>query len=84
MFDRSGNVIGIVALRLNDLTHLRKTGTVPQNVNYAVKSARLMDLLESVPGLKERLQGSPSAIEDANATDWVAGAQESVAVVQVY
>lgn len=34
---RERRVVGVVVARLDDLATLRSTGTVPQNVNYAVK-----------------------------------------------
>lgn len=84
LFDRLGNVIGIVALRLNDLTSLRRTGAVPQNVNYAVKSCHLVELLESLAEVKNSLKSPQAAGEEGSAEDWITGAQESVAVVQVF
>lgn len=57
LFDGAGKVIGVVALSLNDLTHLKRTGAVPQNVNYAVKSSLVMELLESIPEVKRKLKG---------------------------
>jgi len=35
---------------------LATTGTLAENVNYAVKSSFLPSFLESVPGLSERLK----------------------------
>jgi len=84
LFDRLGNVIGIVALRLNDLTSLRRTGTVPQNVNYAVKSCHLIEFLESLADVKKNLKSARAAGEEGSPEDWITGAQESVAVVQVF
>jgi len=84
LLDRLGNVVGVVAMSLNDLTFLRNTGMVPQNVNYAVKSAHLIEFLESIPELKNNLK-SPSALAgDRGPTEWVTEVQESVALVQVY
>jgi S1-C subfamily serine protease len=84
LLDHSGNVVGVVAMSLNDLTLLKNTGAIPQNVNYAVKSAQLMKFLGSVPELKNQLK-SPNALTGSqSATEWVSEVQESVALVQVY
>lgn len=58
----NGGVIGIVRAKLNDLTALVNSGSVPQNVNYAVKAKYLRDLLETIPGLLAKVKApSPSA-----------------------
>jgi S1-C subfamily serine protease len=46
LFDTSGNVVGIVVAKLNAALMVEHTGDLPQNVNYAVKSAYLLPLLE--------------------------------------
>jgi S1-C subfamily serine protease len=51
----SGIVVGVVVARLHDSNTFERTGTLPQNVNYAVKSDRLLELLHSVPGLEAKL-----------------------------
>lgn len=51
----TGIVVGVVVARLHDSNTLEKTGSLPQNVNYAVKSDRLLELLHSVPGLEANL-----------------------------
>ncbi|HKS35600.1 MAG TPA: serine protease, partial [Verrucomicrobiae bacterium] len=84
LFDRLGNVIGIVALRLNDLTSLRRTGTVPQNVNYAVKSCHLIEFLESIVEVRNNLKILHAEDIGGSTEDWITGAQESVALVQVF
>ena len=46
----AGQVIGVVVQRLSDLGMLEATGMVAQSVNYAVKSAFVLPLLEGVEG----------------------------------
>lgn len=46
-----GRVVGITSSGLNSVYYLRKTGNVPQNVNFAVKSDYIMPLLD-VAGIK--------------------------------
>ena len=47
--DENGNVIGVVSSRLNDTAVLLAAGALPQNVNYAVKKAYVMALIEAHP-----------------------------------
>ena len=61
-----GNVIGIVTLRLNDLATLKLTGSLPQNVNSALKSSFVTAFLETVPELANKLQQTfPTATRKA-------------------
>ena len=46
LLDESGNVIGVVVSRLNALGVARATGTIPQNVNFAIKGAAARMFLE--------------------------------------
>jgi TPR repeat protein len=45
----SGYAIGIVVSKLNDIATTRQTGSVPQSVNYAVKSIYASPLLAMIP-----------------------------------
>ena len=49
LVDARGNVVGIVAAKLDASAALAATGSLPENVNYAVKSSLLLSFLESVP-----------------------------------
>ena len=50
-----GNVIGVVAMKLSALTMLEDTGDLPQNVNYAIKSNYLIEVLLGIPGMERKL-----------------------------
>jgi S1-C subfamily serine protease len=71
LFDESGNVVGIVVSKLNAFETARKTGDLIQNVNYAVKNAYLMPMLEKFPdqlpaGKKRGIFKRPeSVVEDS-------------------
>jgi len=73
-FINLGNVIGVVVARLSDLTVLRVSGTIPQNVNYAVKAKLIQNLLEGVAGVKLLTQNQKS-------DQPIKSAQEAVAMV---
>lgn len=60
LFDERGNVIGVVSAKLNVLEALAKSGEIPENVNYAVKSSFLLSFLEAVPDVSAKLK-EPSA-----------------------
>jgi serine protease Do len=47
LLDAYGNVVGVVALKLNALKVAAKDGDLPQNVNFAVKSAILAAFLDA-------------------------------------
>jgi TPR repeat protein len=72
LVNKYGNVVGVVVARLNALKMLREKGTLPQNVNYAVKSTRLLLLLEEhIPDAGKKLKDSfsrkarkPEAVRD--------------------
>jgi uncharacterized protein len=58
-----GDVIGIVTLRLDDIKTLQLTGSLPQNVNYAVKSSLVSAFLENLPEISSKLKRPHPPIE---------------------
>jgi serine protease Do len=42
LVDEAGKVVGVVVSRLSDVNTLRQTGSLPQNVNYAIKVLSLI------------------------------------------
>jgi S1-C subfamily serine protease len=55
LFDMKGNVVGVIVAKLNAFATLERSGSLPENVNYAVKSSYLTSFLESVPGASNAL-----------------------------
>jgi S1-C subfamily serine protease len=49
LLDMNGDVIGIIVAMLDAKTAFRMSGSIPQNVNYAVKSTYARALLDSLP-----------------------------------
>jgi S1-C subfamily serine protease len=47
LLDLSGNVVGIVSARINALAVAEATGTLPENINFAIKSAIIRGFLEA-------------------------------------
>ena len=56
MVDIRGNVVGIVAAQLSARAAVANSGSLPENVNYAVKSSFVLGFLESVPEVSARLK----------------------------
>jgi S1-C subfamily serine protease len=58
--DANGDVTGVVVAQLDDFKMMEMTGTVPQNVNYAVKGSTLVRFLRENRNLAPRVQFGPS------------------------
>jgi len=79
LVDLNGSVIGVVVARLNDLNTLRASGSLPQNVNYAVKAKYVRNLMAQVYEIKA-ISEIP-AIKSRAMVDIV---RQSVVMVLVY
>jgi hypothetical protein len=79
LVDMSGNVKGVIVARLNDFAALRSMGSLPQNVNYAVKGKLLRDFL----GQSSEVKWTPgqSPVDGKTA---IPSVQRAVAIVLVY
>jgi S1-C subfamily serine protease/ribosomal protein L7/L12 len=82
LVDERGNVVGIVSAKLNASAALAASGSLPENVNYAVKSSFLLSFLESVPAVSAKLK-SPNTV-DEKFSDVVKSAQDAAVLVLVY
>jgi hypothetical protein len=58
------------------------SGSLPENVNYAVKSSLLLSFLESVPAVSAKLKAPVTA--DRKFEDMMKSAQEAAVLVLVY
>lgn len=52
LIDEQGRVVGVIIARLSEEAALQTTGSLPENVNYAVKSSYILPLLEAVPDVE--------------------------------
>ena len=82
LVDARGNVVGIVAAKLDASAALAATGSLPENVNYAVKSSLLLSFLESVPDVAAKLK-EPDA-KDESFEEVVKSAQDAAVLILVY
>jgi serine protease Do len=82
LVDERGNVVGIVSAKLSAKAALASSGTLPENVNYAVKSSYLLGFLESVPAVSAKLKDPLTA--ERKFEDVVKSAQDAAVLVLVY
>jgi len=78
LLNSQGQVIGLIISRLDDVATLRLTGSVPQNVNYALKGSFILPLLESLPDIHLK---NPSNMDKSEAIE---KAKNAVALVVCY
>ena len=81
LVDSKGQVVGIVTATLNQLVTLRATGSLPQNVNYAVKSDYLIPLLHT--SLKDKWSKTGSIQKSRSMAELVKELESSVVLVIV-
>jgi S1-C subfamily serine protease len=82
LVDEHGNVVGVVSAKLNASAALAASGSLPENVNYAVKSSFLLSFLESVPDVANKLKDPVTA--DRKFDEVVKSAQDAAVLVLVY
>jgi S1-C subfamily serine protease len=79
LVDLHGNVQGVIVARLDDSAALLAAGSLPQNVNYAVKGRLLRNFLGPLTQIKLAANKPVDA-----GTSAVEAVQKSVAIVLVY
>jgi S1-C subfamily serine protease len=82
LVDERGNVVGVVSDKLDASVALAASGSLPENVNYGVKSGFLLSFLESVPTVSAKLKEPITA--DRKFEDVVKSAQDAAVLVLVY
>ena len=65
VLDMSGNVVGVVSSKLNELAVAKATGSLPQNINFAIKSLTLQIFLDT-HGIDYKLENSDTKLETAD------------------
>lgn len=53
--DQYGDLIGIIVARINDEFVIRNTGSIAQNVNYAIKKSYLIGFLKAYPEVANKV-----------------------------
>jgi TPR repeat protein len=82
LVDESGNVIGMVESPVQDSGSFEITPSEPQSVSYAMKTAVMRALLESVPEVPPKLK--PPNITAADFDAAAKAAEKAIALVLVY
>jgi S1-C subfamily serine protease len=82
LLDEFGNAIGITEATLNPLMTLKTSGSIPQNVNYAVKISYAQLLLDTVPDLRNQLP--PPATVKRDSAELVSNACKSAVLILVW
>jgi S1-C subfamily serine protease len=82
LVDQRGNVIGITTAQLSSLRMLKSSGSVPQNVNYAIKISYAQLLLDTIPGLGGKLLKPESSVSERSAV--VERTKRATAIVLVW
>ncbi len=79
LIGRDGQVIGIVDAKMNDLRYLVTSGSLPQNVNYAIKANVIREFLRTKSEVK--LPRSNGALKSEEA---VKSTEDAVVMILVY
>jgi len=83
LVNERGEVVGIITARLSVASSLATTGTLPQNVNYALKSSYVRAFLEVLPKVADQpLRNAEQST--GSRTAQIKKAQEAVALVLSY
>ena len=83
LVDMQGNVVGITSAGLDAAKVLKITGSLPQNVNYAVKSSFLLAFLETMPEVSSKLK-APHRGAERKFEDVVQEVEAATVLVIVY
>jgi len=87
LLDDSGNVYGVIIAMLDAETAFKVTGSLPQNVNYAVKNAYAQALLDTLPEVTEKLPkpaGTSPFSSRPSFEDVVKRVEKSIVMVLAY
>jgi uncharacterized protein len=82
LVDDLGNVVGVIVAKLNQKSALATSGTLAENVNYAIKSSFLLSFLEATPDASSGLV--EAATERRDFEEIVTATEKGSALVLVY
>jgi TPR repeat protein len=82
LVDELGNVVGVIVAKLSQKSALATTGTLAENVNYAIKSSFLLSFLEATPDAASGLV--EAATERRDFEEIVTETEKGSALVLVY
>ncbi len=76
LINSKGQVVGVIAARLDEIATLMYTGAIPQNVNYAIKSSFVLPFLDTLPAFNPHKKAMPD-----KRTELIDEAKKSVVLV---
>jgi len=83
LFLGNGKVVGVINSSLDDMYALKTSGSLPQNVNYAVKSNYLIELASTVNGLKLAQGSSFGNVFSKKLTETASEVEQSLVLIGV-
>src|SRR6266568_2885565 len=83
LVDLSGNVVGMLTSRLAEVATLQASGSLPQNVNYALKSSFIVAFLETLAEPSAKLK-EPRPPKERRFSEVVEEVKASVVLITVY
>lgn len=84
LVNEKGEVIGIIISKLNDVAILLITGSIPQNVNYALKSSFVLSFMESIPDLSQKISVPISSNSVQDKSTIIEKTEKSIVVIIGY
>jgi S1-C subfamily serine protease len=83
LVNQRGAVIGMVASKLSERVAFNTSGSLPENVNYAVKASYVLPLLESLPEVAGKVR-EPFAGQERKQEDVIKEVEDAIALVICY
>ena len=59
LLDAGGEIIGMVAAKMNTMKFIRATGNIPENINFAIKTGAIRDFLDNSAVLYQTAEPRP-------------------------
>ena len=84
LIDEKGTAIGMITFRLNNLKIHKTTGSLPQNINYALRSSQIRGFLATIPLLQARLPQPRPTPRSVNYNTAIETAQKATAFILVH
>ncbi len=81
LFNRDGAVIGLVVAKLSATAAMKATSTLPEAVNYAVKSNYLLELIDTDINISEKIHLVTKKEKEVPLADVVARVEPSVVLI---
>ncbi|WP_413891421.1 hypothetical protein [Candidatus Aalborgicola defluviihabitans] len=81
LVNREGVVIGVVVAKLSATAALNSGSSIPEAVNYAVKSNYLLELVDRDSNVGGQIHQQPKLVKDLPLPDLVSKAEQSIVFI---